>query len=125
MILVLDASAWFEYFNGSAVGEVIRDYLAKADEAITPASVLAEVVEAARLRGGNSNEFVEFIESKSRVEPITAEVARRAGKFMALRQGAKWRAREAFVLGTAQFRRARILSLNPNLEGLEDIIPLG
>lgn len=125
MIIVLDSSAWFEYFNGSTAGEVVRDYLGRADELITPASVIAEVVQAARLRGGNSNEFVEFLQSKSRIEPLTPEIARRAGKLMAQRHGARWRAREAFVLATAQHFRAKVLSLNPNLEGLEDIVPLG
>lgn len=125
MNVVLDATAWFEYFNGTNRGEVVRDYLHKATEAITPASVVAEVVEQARLRGGNTNEFVDFLQAKSRIEPLSAEIARRAGKLMALHQGSRWRAREAFVVATAQYRRARVLSLNPLLEGLQDIVPLG
>jgi predicted nucleic acid-binding protein len=125
MIIVLDATAWFAYFNGSGEGEVVRDYLSRADEAVTPASVVAEVTEAARARKDNPAEFLQFIESRSRVEPITADVAVRAGKLLANRPGTKLRVHDAFVAATAQAVGGRVVSLNPSLEGLEDIVPLG
>lgn len=125
MIIVLDATAWFAYFNGSAEGEVVRDYLQRADEAITPASVVAEVTEAARARKDNPAEFLQFIESRTRVEPITPDIAVRAGKLLASRPGAKFRVHDAFVVATAQALSGRVVSLNPALEGHEDIVPLG
>lgn len=125
MIIVLDATAWFAYFNGTAEGEVVRDYLERADEAVTPASVVAEVTEAARNRKDNPAEFLQFIESRSRVEPITGDVAVRAGKLLANRPGGRMRVQDAFVVATAQALGGRVVSLNPALEGLEDIVPLG
>jgi predicted nucleic acid-binding protein len=125
MIIILDATAWFAYFNGTAEGEVVRDYLQRADEAVTPASVVAEVTEAARHRKENPAEFLQFIESRSRVEPITADVALRAGKLLANQPGGPMRVHDAFVVATAQAIGGRVVSLNPALEGLEDIVPLG
>lgn len=120
----MDATAWFAYFNGTTAGEVVRDYLQRADEVVTPASVMAEVTEAARHRQENPNDFLTFVESWSRLEAITADVAVRAGKLMASSAGAKLRVHDAFVVATAQALNGRVLSLNPALEGLEDIVPL-
>lgn len=125
MNIVVDASAWFAYFNGTNAGAVVKEYLESADEVITPASVVAEITQAARERHGNSQEFLHFVESKSRIEPITADIARRAGKLLATEPGRRLRVRDAFVLATAQATHARILSDNRSLEGLEDIVPLG
>jgi predicted nucleic acid-binding protein len=125
VILVLDATAWFAYFNGSREGEVVRAYLERADEVVTPASVVAEVAEAVRLRKENPSEFLAFLQARSRVEPIGADIAIRAGRLRAAQAGTKMRARDAYVVATAQAVGGRVLSLNPALEGLEDIVPLG
>lgn len=125
MKLVLDASAWFAYFAGSREGEVVRDYLSKADEVVTPASVVAEVAERAKARGDNPAEFVQFLESRSLVQPLTVEIAARAARLLAAHRGRKFDTQEAFVVATANELGARTLSLNPSLEGLEDIVPLG
>lgn len=125
MIIVLDVTAWFAYFNGSAAGEVVRDWLDRADEVVTPASVVAEVAEAARLRKGNPADFLQFIEARSRIEPINADIAARAGRLLATHGKSKLRVHDSFVVATAQALGGRVLSLNPALEGLEDIVPFG
>lgn len=125
MIIVLDATAWFAYFNGTPEGEVVREYLEKADEAVTPASVAAEIAQAARRRKENPADFVHFLESRTHIEPITADVALRAGKLLATHPSGLLRVHDAFVVATAQALGGRLLSLNPALEGLEDIVPLG
>lgn len=125
MIIVLDATAWFAYFNGTPEGETVRLYLERADEAVTPASVAAEVAEAARRRKDNAADLLAFLESRSRVEPITGDIALRAGRILATHTGTRLRVHDAFVAATAQAVGGRVLSLNPALEGLEDIVPLG
>lgn len=125
MIIVLDATAWFAFFNGTQEGEVVREYLERAEEAVTPASVVAEVTEAVRHRKENPNDFLHFLEAKSRIEPISADIALRAGKLLASHSRKRLRVHDAFVVATAQALGARVVSLNPALEGLEDIVPLG
>lgn len=125
MIIVLDASAWFAYFNGTDEGKAVSAWIERAEEAVTPASVMAEVTEAARQRGVTPNEFLNFIRSRTKFEPITPEIALRAGRLLATHGRARMRVHDAFVVATAQALGGRLLSLNPALEGLEDIVPMG
>ncbi len=125
MIIVLDASAWFAYFNGTAEGEVVRAYVQKADETVTPASVVAEVTEAARQRKDNPAEFIQFIESRGTIQPVTTDIAARAGRFLATHEKPRLQVRDALVVATAEAIGGRVISVNPSLEGLGDIVPLG
>ena len=43
MGLVVDTSAWIEFFRASEVGEAVKDFIKVNDEILTPTIVLAEI----------------------------------------------------------------------------------
>lgn len=127
MARCLDTSAWLEYFNGTAAGRKVRRILHKEPEVLTPAVVAAQVVEAARLRGGNSRQFLEFLQSKSEVVPVSPEIARLAGKINAshAHPPGDWTLIESLVLATARHRNAQLVTLDPIFGGRGAVELLG
>lgn len=125
--ICLDTSTWFEYFNGGVHGPEVKRLLDSEQEIITPAIVAAQVIEASRLRRDNSRTFLRFLQSHSDVVPVTAEIARLAGKINALRAHPpnNWTLLESLVLATARHHRARLMTRDPLFEGITNVVQLG
>jgi predicted nucleic acid-binding protein len=123
MSYCLDTSAWLEYFNAGPHGPAIKKLLEGEDEVITPAIVVAQLIEAARHRRENSKNFLQFLKTHSTIGPITAEVARLAGKLNAGRSGLDndWTMFESLVLATARQSHARLVTRDPIFAGLAQV----
>lgn len=122
----LDTSAWLEFFNAGPHGPRIRELLEQG-EVLTPANVAAELLEAARRRRVNTKTFLEFLEARSTVVPLTGELARAAGRINAAYAAdeSAWTLTESWVLATARSRHARLLTSDPVYEGLANVEILG
>ena len=126
MTFCLDTSAWLEYFNAGPHGQAVRKLVEGEEEILTPAVVAAQLVEAARLRAENSKTFLQFLQARSRVVPVDAEVARLAGKINATKaDDAGWTMLESLILATARHERAKLLTSDPAFEGLPQVQLLG
>jgi predicted nucleic acid-binding protein len=115
----LDTSAWLEYFNAGPHGPKVRAILEGEERVFTPASVVAELIEAARRRKQNTQLFLRFLQAKSDVVPMNAEVARLAGRINAEHtDDPNWTMMESFVVATATYTGSRLLTRDPIYEGL-------
>lgn len=127
MTFCLDTSAWLEYLNAGVHGPTIKKLLEDPVEVLTPAIVVAQVIEAARRRRENSREFLEFLQSKTTVAPVTAEIARLAGKINATRStpSSTWTMFESMILATARHHHARLVTSDPIFAGIAqvDLLP--
>lgn len=127
MTYCLDTSAWLEYLNAGTHGPTIKKLLEAETEVLTPAIVVAQVIEAARRRRENSKTFLEFLQSRTTIAPITAEIARLAGKVNATRStsDSTWTMFESLILATARHYHARLVTSDPIFAGIAqvDLLP--
>ncbi len=119
MTYCLDTSAWLEYLNAGTHGPTIKRLLEGEAEGITPAIVVAQVIEAARRRHENSKEFLQFLQSRTTIAPVTAEIARLAGKINATRStpDSTWTMFESLIMATARHHHARLVTSDPIFAG--------
>lgn len=121
----LDTSAWLEYFNDGPNGPQVKALVESSERVVTPASVAAELVEAARRRRLNTKMFIQFLRAKSDVVAMNAEVARLAGRINAQHQDDEgWTMMESFVLATAQYARCRLYTRDPLFSGSKNVVML-
>jgi len=99
---VLDSFAWFEYFQGSVMGEKVKAYVEEG-KAITPTIVIAELSEKySRLRLDFSQKF-QFIKFNSRIFQLNDELAAHAGRISSERKKVKrWSLVDSIILATAR-----------------------
>ncbi len=77
--VVVDSSAWIEYFRGTPQGAKTRDAIEGA-ECGTPVVVLAELSDKYHRMGWPSRERdLEFVLSRSAILELTQDIALRAG----------------------------------------------
>lgn len=127
VLYCLDTSAWLEYFNAGAHGPRVRSLLQSERTAYTPVVVAAEIVEAARRRKENTRTFLEFLGARTQLAPVTADVARLAGKINSARSDEVegWTMLESLVWATARSLKARLVTRDPIYQDLEEVDLLG
>lgn len=123
MTICLDTSAWLEYFNAGPHGPSVKKLLESDEDVLTPAIVAAQLIEAARRRNENSKAFLQFLQARSRVVPVTAEIARLAGKANATRATLEspWTLLESLIWATARHHHARLVTSDPLFAGLGNV----
>ncbi len=129
-VIVFDAYAWVEYaLDGPKAGKV-AELLESATEAVTPASVLAELKES-MLRHGIKASIIEriltYVKSRTTVVAIDAMVAELAGKlnFMRKRTTKDWGMLDSFVYATSKLYDGKVLTGDPHFKHLRKVIYIG
>lgn len=122
--MFLDTFAWVEYFEGTAKGAKVRARLDALTVAYTSPMVLAEVTSKyTRLHGPEDARLrVAFILDHCALVEHTQDVGVAAG---ALHAELKPKVEgigmaDCFILAAARSRKARILTGDPHLRGVED-----
>lgn len=127
--VVVDASAWVEYGDGSPAGEIAREYIEGTGPLYTPSVVVAELSDrATRLdrRADWQDVLFPFIRRHSTIVALDADLADRAGTL-------KWMMREgspdasladAIVLAVAQNTDASVLTSDRDFIGSEISTPV-
>ncbi len=129
-VIIFDAHAWFEYTLDSPKAERVADLLQSASEAITPASVLAELKESMLRQGIRAsvlNRILAYIKSRTTIVVIDSTVAELAGEinFAQKRIMKNWGMLDSFVYATAKVRHGRVLTGDPHFKQLKDVIYIG
>lgn len=123
--LVVDASAWIEYFEGSFIGKEFKDYIENADNEVWTSSVtVAELVSKAVQKSLNMPIVVSGLKSLTNIDSPEYGVAFSAGQIHAdIRKSVKkFSLTDAFVLATARSKGARILTCDYDFKGFKEAI---
>ncbi len=129
-VIVFDAYAWVEYALDSPKAERVAELLESASEAITPASVLAELKESMLRQGIRApvmNRILTYIKSRTTVVGIDSTVAELAGeiKFTQKRAIKNWGMLDSFVYAVAKVWGGTVLTGDPHFKQLKDVVYIG
>jgi len=129
-VVIFDAYAWVEYALDTPKADEVAELLAGAAEAITPASVLAELEEAMLRRGistGVMKRVVTYIKSRTTVVGIDSTVAELAGKlnFSQKKIVKDWGMLDSFVYATSKLYDGTVLTGDPHFKHLKNVIYIG
>lgn len=124
--LVVDASAWIEYFRGSHIGAEVRGLLASARLVLTSAVTLAEVCSKFAREGLDPSQALVAISRLSKVVDVGAQDAFEAGVLHAqVRQKSpKFSLGDAFILQLARSRRGKVVTADRDFESMPEAIVL-
>lgn len=122
--VVVDSSAWVEYFIGSDRGKQAASYI-DHNELITPVVVIAELSALyARRCWPKLNKHMAFIQEKSLVAELTFNIAINAGRtrqyLRDVHKGASLA--DAIICETAKSFDVPVLTCDKHFEGLQKVI---
>jgi predicted nucleic acid-binding protein len=120
--MLLDTSAWIEFFVGGEGSRSVSDVLASGD-CNTSIVTIAEVTNWAFKKGFDSASMIEAIERFSTVIPIDNAIAKTAGEINFERKKLikKWGMMDSFILATAITYKLKVLTKDSDFIGLPDV----
>lgn len=121
--LVVDASAWLEYLDGSTKGEGIRKRFEKA-QLYTPAICLAEII-ARMIRRGFSPEIAKIaVPARSTVVAIDGNIGITGGTLYAelRKERPKIALSDALTLAIARKLGAKVLTCDNDFRGIPEAV---
>lgn len=130
---MIDTYAWVEYLLGSKAGQAAKRFI-EGGSAMTPSVVLAELkkwylkeVESTRRSEREMNAHLAFVESRSRVVPLDAPLALKAGEtdFLMKKRITGWPMADSIILATAKAQASRVVTGDPHFRQLEDVVYIG
>ena len=130
-IVIFDAYAWIEYALDGAKADAVETELEFASEALTPASVIAELKESMLrhgITGKTVSKIITFIKSKSSIAEIDSTLAELAGEinFQHKRRIKDWGMMDSMVFAASISRKgSKILTGDPHFKGLSNVIYIG
>ncbi|MBI2445860.1 type II toxin-antitoxin system VapC family toxin [Candidatus Micrarchaeota archaeon] len=114
-MIVLDSFAWIEYFNGSAAGQHVQQWLLSKKPVATPATCLTEI-KRKRIREGRPwQKEMKAISLLSQVIPLTEAIALRAGDVSEVHFA------DALVYATALHLGGTLLTGDGHFKGLPHV----
>lgn len=126
--MLFDTFAWIEYFEGTRLGEQVRQFLEDVPSAYTCPVVLAEVVSKSlrRYSEQETQRYLDYIRENCAVIHHTEEIGIAAGRIHAemKQRMPDFGMADAFVLASARDRGVKVLTGDPHFQGLEDAITL-
>ncbi|MEK6888899.1 MAG: PIN domain-containing protein [Nanoarchaeota archaeon] len=125
MKLLIDTSAWIEYFTGSKEGEIVNKYL-NENEILTSVVSLLELSYKADKEGWNIRDYLNFIKIKSQIYGIKESSIIEFGKlynFSRKKEGSFGFA-DAIILMTSKSEEAKILTKDNHFKNFDNIIML-
>ena len=119
-MVVLDTSAWIEYFLGSRKGEAIKGYVESDTEIYTPTICLAElkVKYAQEKRAAEGEERIRFILKRSVVVDLDKETALLGAEH---KLKSKLYLIDAVIYATAQLLGKDLVTSDTELKGLPGV----
>jgi len=123
--ILVDTSAWIEYFIGSKEGEIVNKYL-QNEEIITSVASLLELSYKSDKEGWNMRDFLNFIKIKSQIIGIKESSIIEFGKTYntSRKKEQSFGFADAILLQTAINEEATILTKDPHFKNFEKTIML-
>ena len=106
---------WIEYINGSRQGEKVMSLLESTERLVTPATCLTEIKRKCIREKKPWKTDIQFIQAHSRVEPVTKEIALKAGEIKELRFA------DVRVYAAALKLDATVVTGNPHFKDLAGV----
>jgi predicted nucleic acid-binding protein len=119
--MILDSSAWIEFFNRNNQGERVKEVL-DGGNCNTCITSIAEVTNHAVKKGIDANPLIDKIEQLSEVIDMDRDIATMAGRinFERKKQVKKWGMLDSFVLASALKYDQKILTTDSDFKDLEN-----
>jgi predicted nucleic acid-binding protein len=120
--LLLDSSAWIEFFIGSEKGKRVKDILEK-EECYASIVTLAEVTNWALKENRDARQLVDTIEKLGSVIKVDDDIAILAGKlnFERKRIIKKWGMLDSFILASGIIYDLGILTKDHDFDDLANV----
>lgn len=125
MKILVDTSAWIEYFTGSKEGEIVNNYILN-EEIITSIISLLELSYKSDKEGWNIKDYLNFIKIKSQIIGIKESSIIEFGKVYnsSRKKESSFGFADAILLQTAKDEEATILTKDNHFKIFEDVILL-
>jgi predicted nucleic acid-binding protein len=120
--MLLDTSAWIEFFIGSEKGKRVKDVLYKNDS-YTSIVTLAEVTNWALKESRDAEFLVKAIKQLSNIIELDEDMAVLAGKlnFERKKSNKKWGMLDSFILASGSIYGLKILTKDSDFKDLSDV----
>ena len=124
-LLVIDTSAWMEYFLGSALGKRVAEHVS-SNTLITPSIVLLELSYKAEHEQWEFERVFDFIKAKSRVFGIGEKMILNFGSLYNRAKATQkdFSLADAIILATALEEQAYLLTKDTHFKNFERVILL-
>ena len=115
---VIDTYAWIEYYLGDNTSLKL---LIENKDIATPALVIAELSDKFTREKEDFSDFFKFISSRSKIIPLTSEIALEAGKFKSMmrKKHKQFGLADSIIYLTSKLSDAKLVSGDPHFKGLE------
>ncbi|WP_456474345.1 PIN domain-containing protein [Candidatus Pyrohabitans sp.] len=126
--MLIDSSAWLEYFMGTKLGEKVRDIVESNKVLYTSPVIISEVLSKSIRTDGleKGKERVEFIVERCVVVPLDEEKGFLAGEIHGemKRMDKSFGLMDALILATARQRKVKVLTKDRHFAGFEEAVML-
>lgn len=123
MKLMIDSWAWMEILKGSEKGKNAKDIIKGKKLYTTVGNTYELRYKLKGLYGEKANQIIEGIIGNYIVVDITAEISKRASEIK-LSIGKDIGAIDCFTLAAGEFFEAKVITGDPHMEGMKDVIYL-
>jgi predicted nucleic acid-binding protein len=122
LTVLVDSSAWIEYFKGTRMSREIELILFSEEELVASSVTVAEVYRYLLVNSSEqADKCIQFLLERSFVIPITTEIAKQTAR---LQQTHKFSLADAFIMTTARIHDAKILTCDADFKKEPDVIYL-
>jgi len=120
--LVLDSWAWVELLTGSEKGRKVESRILSAEQVYTTTFSLAEVISVTARRGRPSEKAAEVIRSNSKILAPSGDDSIESGLIPAKSKSERSNLSlaDSFVLQSARKLGAKVLTGDPDFQGVKD-----
>lgn len=125
MKIIIDTSAWIEYFQGSKEGEIVNQHLIN-NEVITTIATLLELSYKADKEGWDIKNYLDFIKLKSLIVGIKESSVLQFGKLYndTRKREKSFGFVDAIILLISRIEKAQILTKDFHFKNFENVIML-
>lgn len=119
MTVTFDSSAWIEYFAGTLKGRIVKSYIDKNVNILTPSICLMEIKNKYMREGHRFQEQIEFISNISSIIDISKEIALKGAD---IKKQFNLYSIDAIVYASSQIKKSILLTGDhhfKNLKGIE------
>ncbi len=120
--VTFDSSAWIEYFSGSKLGKIVKEYVDSSTSIYTPSIGLMEIKNKYQREGKKWKSRLEFIMDRAMVINIDAEVAL-AGADVRNKDGLH--TIDALIYAASLSVDSRIITRDHHFENMKNVIMIG